>query len=456
MKKYFLTALVLLCIFLTAGLCTLGVYGQEVTNQAAMKSGSKDLSLLHDETPGNYTYSRVSFSAGEAIEISHSEEITGIYIIWHNIYGQWSLTSGDKTQICGTNGFLHEYVEIEKPSTEVKIILPDKSTQICELRVFTEGELPDWVQVWNPPCEKADLMLLSTHSDDEHLFFAGVIPTYAVEKELKLQVVYMTSHWDTVNRPHEQINGLWAVGLRNYPIVGPFPDDADTLSRSGEAVSATLERSKKIFGEQKLIDFQVEMIDRFKPQVIVAHDIEGEYHHGAHMANTWSLQKALEIASWDVPKTYIHLWSENKVKMNWDQPLSKFNGMTAYEVSKLGYECHKSQHWTWFTRWLKGDGINKASDIKTYSPCDYGLYRTTVGPDTGKNDFMENITPYQDPTPEPEPTPVPETSSDPENSPPDQKRNNNNNTKTWIAVILLVAVAAIIVYMYVAGKKTKG
>ena len=84
--------------------------------------------------------------------------------------------------------------------------------------------------------------------------------------------------------------------------------------------------------------------------------------------------------------------------MNWDVPLASYDGLTAFQVSNLGYNVHTSQHWTWFTRWIRGTKdapITAASQITTYSPCLYGLYRTTVGADTpGVNDFFENITPY--------------------------------------------------------------
>ena len=68
--------------------------------------------------------------------------------------------------------------------------------------------------------------------------------------------------------------------------------------------------------------------------------------------------------------------------------------MTAYEVSKLGYACHLSQQYTWFTKWLKGSGdsYTSATQIKSYKPTEYGLYRTTVGYDTVGGDFFENLT----------------------------------------------------------------
>ena len=38
--------------------------------------------------------------------------------------------------------------------------------------------------------------------------------------------------------------------------------------------------------------------------------------------------------------------------------------------------------------------MKKAVDIKTYSPCRYGLYHTTVGLDAAGGDFFENVKTY--------------------------------------------------------------
>lgn len=97
--------------------------------------------------------------------------------------------------------------------------------------------------------------------------------------------------------------------------------------------------------------------------------------------------------TWQVPKTYLHLWPENPVCLDWDHPLTHFGGMTAFQVSTgLGFACHKSQ-----TGGVTGyiTAYSQAGDIPKYSPCEYGLYRSTVGPDTGERDFFENLTSYR-------------------------------------------------------------
>lgn len=452
-----------------------------------------DSSKLLDNEYTTYSY----FSGGDILKINSDTEFSSIYIVWNKIPGNWTIEADGNLYEMGKHGFLHEYVDIKaltgKNVKEISVRIPKEIT-VCDVNAFTEGNLPDWVQIWQPPCEKADIMLLSTHSDDEQLFYAGLLPYYAGEVGAAVQVVYLTNHWDTTNRPHEQINGLWTVGVRNYPIVGPFPDDVNTLNKNGESVQNTLDRTLGIFGEENLIKFQVEMIRRFKPQVIVGHDVNGEYQHGAHIANTYSLQKALEPAAnaslytesyekygvWDVPKTYIHLWESNKITMNWDIPLEKFGGKTAFEVSKEGYLCHRSQQWTWFTRWLTGTGsgnadtITKASEIKTYSPCEFGLYRTTVGQDS-KADFLDNIVMYQDQaviTPEHSPTdsqtdtPATNSASYSTDAPvqtptqttgsvsgEDIKANKLEDALIYIAMIL--CVIAIILIAVISSKKKK-
>ena len=114
---------------------------------------------------------------------------------------------------------------------------------------------------------------------------------------------------------------------------------------------------------------------------------------------------------WDVPKTYLHLYDKDRITMDWDRPLSHFGGMTAYEVSKLGYACHLSQQYTWFTDWINGKygQYTKATDIRSFKPTEYGLYRTLVGSDTVGGDFFENLTARSTLLPETEPVTEPVT-----------------------------------------------
>ena len=358
------------------------------------------------------------------IKISRTGGISGIYVEFDRVPKNWTLTdplSGDSIN-CGEYGFLHEYVDVVAAfgkMPETLLLHFEKGTSIAEVYGFSEGTVPEWVQIWNPPCEEADLLLISSHSDDEQLFFAGILPYYTMERKLNVQVAYVVQHFEANNvenhqRPHEQLDGLWTVGVRNYPLMSDFPD---LYSESKERQTA-FNQASKVFESvgvtyDDFVEYFVECIRRCKPLVVVSHDLDGEYGHGTHVLCAAALTDAIEVAAqenefgasadlygtWTVEKTYLHLYEENPIIMDFDVPLESLGGKTAFEVSREGFGCHKSQHWTWFYKWMYGTAekpVNKAADISTYSPCQYGLYDSKVGVDIIGGDFFENIQTYEE------------------------------------------------------------
>lgn len=360
-----------------------------------------DAALLTDGVEKTYA----DIPEGGTVTIEADGGISSLYVLFDTIPGTWTLFGGGNDARCGADMFLHEYIDAESllGSTQKSLTMSfPKGCGISEVYAFGEGNVPSWVQIWEPPCDEADLMLASTHIDDEQLFFAGILPYYAGELGLDVQVVYFTTPFTFHDRQHEQLNGLWTVGVRHYPVCGEFQD-----AYSETAKDAYADQKDFGFEREDIVDFQVEMIRRFRPHVIVGHDINGEYGHGQHIINSETLMEAVPLAAdasydpgsaekygiWDTPKTYIHLWSENKIVMDWDVPLEKFGGKTAFQVTQDGFMCHKSQHWTWFYKWIYGKEtkITKASEIEEYSPCEYGLFRSTVGTDVKGGDMFENI-----------------------------------------------------------------
>ena len=413
----FLTAAV---IFAAGGLRKLRAAAQEAVYQDSTVAGEGfDASgKLCDGSRD--TYARAS--AGAAVTVSREGGIGGIYIEFDRIPQGWRMknpASGTE-MLCGENAFLHEYVDVEENfgSTPDSLVLSfEEGTQIAEIYVFSPGELPEWVQVWQPPCKEADLLMIASHSDDEQLFFSGVLPYYAGERGLRVQVAYMVQHFETQGvkdhkRPHEQLDGLWTVGVRNYPVMSDFPDLYSESKNRQEALSQaeSVYRAEGI-GYEDFLGYIVECLRRFRPLVVVSHDLNGEYGHGTHVLSAAALTEAVDYAAreekypdsaeqygvWTVEKLYLHLYEKNPVVMNFDVPLEHFGGKTAFEMSQEGFACHKSQHWTWFYRWMYGteaSPVKKAVDIKTYSPCRYGLYHTTVGLDAAGGDFFENVKTY--------------------------------------------------------------
>lgn len=355
-------------------------------------------------------------SAGNTnLSLLNEKGIGYLYLIFDKAYPYYiveNIRTGRQVTI--ETGFLHQCLDMNEvfgePVDAVCLRFPRGRVNLTEIMVYTPGQLPKEVQKWNPPAEgNTDLLLLSAHADDEQLFYAGLLPLYAGEKGAQVQVVYLTDHRNVTNaRIHEALNGLWATGCTNYPIFAELPD-----FRVDDLEGTYREYNRQNVIREELVEFVVEQLRRFRPQVVVGHDIKGEYGHGMHMVYTDCLIEALEqsaddtlypklveqYGTWDVPKTYLHLYEENPIVLDYDQPLETFDGMTAFEVTQqLGYPCHQSQQGTWFTDWLYGKNgeITKATQIKTYNPCQFGLYRTTVGEDVSKNDFLENITTYEE------------------------------------------------------------
>ena len=341
------------------------------------------------------------------LTLEHESGIGSLYFLFDQINDPYTITDNDSgvTVTAGENLFYHEFVDLEAlfgtAPTSITIRFDRSPVTVFELYVYSSGEVPETVQKWEKPYEDgADLVLFSAHGDDEHLFFAGILPYYAGERGYKVQVVYFTDHReDDYKRVHEMLNGLWTVGVTAYPVFGDHPDFFLRHNLEGTYLSFEY----RGYTREELLSFVVENVRRFKPVVAVCHDINGEYGHSMHIAYTDLLIKALDISNdpsqfpesadtygvWDVPKTYLHMYEENQIVMNWDQPLDYFDGQTAYQVSvNQGFQCHKSQilDFVWYY-----SAYSKAIDIPIYNPCYYGLYRSTVGPDVEKNDFFENV-----------------------------------------------------------------
>ena len=343
-------------------------------------SDGRSAAVLLDRS---YT-TRHTFSTDADVIITAPEDIYSLYLIWGLPPGQWSL-SGAETQTFGENGFIHEYVPLLSPAEQLTLRIPSNGAVLCAVYAFSEGTPPQWVQTWLPPHTQAELLVLPTHADDEHLFFVGVLPYYAGERGYRVQVAYLTNHWNEPPRPHELLNGLWTVGIRNYPVISEFND----------RYASSLQHARSMYGFENFVDFQVALLRRFKPQVVVGHDLDGEYGHGVHSLGAHALRDAVENAAdnswhpssyeqygtWDTPKLYLHLYPRNAIMMDWDIPLESFGGATAYEMAVAGYDSHLSQH-----RW--SFAVPRPGSVSGHR---FGLVRSLVGWDFVGGDMFENL-----------------------------------------------------------------
>lgn len=360
---------------------------EELSPEFTLSTGGDGAYMKDKSHSTSYT-----FNEGATITVRSTDNIPidGIYIIWDSPAVEWTLHTENGEYTCGQNGFLHEYISLDSPTADAVIHIPKDNMRISDIRIFSEGILPEDVQVWNPPCEQADILLVPAHADDEILFLGGIIPSYSVVQEAQIQVAYMAEFWTSSKiREHEKLDGLWEAGLRNYPVCGNFKD----------VYSETIETAMGQYNFDDMVSYVTEQIRRFHPQVIVTHDQKGEYGHGFHMLTSKAVTTAVEAASdadqyadsaslygiWDTPKTYLHLYEENKIRLDLRQPIASMGGRTALEIAADAYKKHVSQQWCWFY----------VSDDYQYSCAEFGLYRTTVGNDSKGSDLLENLKTYK-------------------------------------------------------------
>lgn len=386
MKKLLLfTALVLTFVVCPAAK---QVKAEELSPELTLSNQGKSSDLTDTSH-----YTSVKFNQNDTITIVSKDgsPIHGLYISWDSKPVSWTLSTDNGELTCGNNGFLHEYVAMDTPSSSVTIHIPQNSMRVDGIRIFGEGDLPHDVQVWNPACERADIMVVSSHADDEILFFGGALTNYAYLYDADIQVVYMCEFRSTNQdvREHEKLDGLWEAGIRFYPTCGNFPDK----------YSDNVTRAKQQYSYDNMVSFLVEQIRKSQPQVLVTHDYRGEYGHGFHILTCNALMDAVELAAdatkypdsaglyntWNTPKTYLHIFPFHTIKLDLHIPIEEdYAGRTALDILKAAYKKHVSQQkWSF-----------RVADDYAHSCADYGLYRTLVGPDT-TNDLLCNLKTYK-------------------------------------------------------------
>ena len=392
MKKWLIALLTLLALSLSVAFAA---EANDITEDCKFKvcSSGRKYTLMTDKKYTSYWESNKIKTPWIAITAPEGKPIAGLYVCFGNMPESWEIQTSDDgkdwfTAVPGDTRFLHAYVALPQPAQHVRLaVTSEKKTalRINDLFVLSEGDLPDWVQVWQPTEEKADILFLSTHPDDELIFFGGAIPTYAVEQQRKVVVAYFTR--SNTTRSSELLNGLWHMGVRTYPVIGNFKD---SYAKNLKAAYKTAG------GKGKVNEWIVGLYRQYKPEVVVTQDTNGEYGHKQHMMIADAAQNCIALAAnedeftastiaygtWQVKKLYLHLYPENQIAFDWTVPLKSMNGATGIELAEEAYTLHKTQ---------ASSGMSVTETGTKYDNRVFGLAFTTVGEDVRKDDFLENI-----------------------------------------------------------------
>jgi LmbE family N-acetylglucosaminyl deacetylase len=392
MKKWILSLLLLLILPISAAPygAASEMQASEITDLAKI-TVSNNVVNMKSMTDQRYITAWASKKGYAQFDLPKDTPCYGVYLCFSGATAGYSVQiQGDsgnwvdyKTVLPG--GYEHQYVKLPGVnSLRVKAGNTGVIMYNAEIHLIGEGRTPDWVQQWETLKNKADMMLLIAHPDDEFIWFGGTLPLYAGERGLQVQAVYMTCGAN--NRRNELLDGLWTAGVRNYPVIGSFEDKS--CGSRGDMYSVW-------GGTKKVYPWLTGLLRRYQPDVLLTHDMNGEYGHGAHQAAAGASIHSVQLAAqkdydpasfekygvWQVKKLYLHLYSENAIVMDWQVPLDAFGGRTAFMVAEEALEKHKSQH-----------PLNEdMSESGRFDCRKFGLYMSTVGLDIRKNDFFEHI-----------------------------------------------------------------
>ncbi len=351
-------------------------------------------------TDGDYTTKWTSTSVSSQtidITIGSGSQIGGIYFIWNRAPASWTLEAvdgaGAATEIMkgGAEGYLTQYVHIPseyaacgKLRLSVTPSNAPSTVSIAELTVFGPGDAPYYAPEWEPFSGRADLLTIAAHPDDEDLYLSVPAVTYT-DQGMRCATVHMTYGASSSVRRFEAQESVWCLGNKGYPTMGSFVDQWTN----------NIDDMLQYWELDDTVGYIVEQIRKYKPSVIVTHDVNGEYGHGAHRLTQYATALAFQYSgdaskypdsaerygTWKAGKLYVHLYGTNALNpMSLDTALPSFGGSTVIDVISDAYNRHVSQ--------LPGRELPTSGD---YDMRKFGLYATNLGDDMVHDTMFEHV-----------------------------------------------------------------
>ena len=355
----------------------------ELKNVTALSTAPDSLKDTKLSTAWKQTQNRRTLT----VDISPAAEAVLVTLEWNTLPDSVTIELYDANrQLISSetraNGYYNDWISLPEGVATVSLTPEGREVSLSTLRVYADDYSRHGVQRWQEGPEKLDMLLVATHQDDELLFLGGTLADY-LDRGAKVNVLYSADCGRM--RIREALDGLWTAGLRSYPIFLGLPDKYTMSPTQAEAQWAK-------YDLQTLL---VRAFRRYKPEVIVTQDFNGEYGHGQHKVTVKMTAEGVTLAAdpafdpesaqqygvWQVKKLYVHSYQENEIVMDWTRPLDDTGVITPLFLTTEAYDKHRTQQ-AYFSMQNSG---------RDYDNTRFGLYFTAVGPDEAKNDFLEHI-----------------------------------------------------------------
>lgn len=409
--------------------------GQQAENLSAQCKYSGDFSV-HAERLRDDDFDTVQrVNKGKTLSISWTDSVpvVSVYLSFYAAPVEYTVMQFDANgeKLIEEPGVLlyNNLIETLPSARKVSFRAEADNCSFCALHAYGSGEVLDY-HPYAPTLEKADYLTFAMHPDDDVLFLGAIYPIYEADRGLSgVSLIMSTKLPEKIQRERRQeaLNGAWIEGLKTQPVFGGFPDIPQNY----------YDKFHHTFTVDDVKRYAVTQIRKYRPEVVMTQDLNGEYGHWQHKVLAQGVLEAVPLAAdptyqpkgypasepWEVKKLYIHLYDKNKITLDVDRPIAALDGKSAFETAKEAFLMHPTQ--------TKKD--NHHVSKTEYSLAEFGLAYTTVGEDTpGVNDMFEHIDPFalsvkptlepteipapeptEEPTPEPTPTMPPEPSQVP-------------------------------------------
>lgn len=283
--------------------------------------------------------------------------------------------------------------------------------------------------VYQAQPEKAVIMVISAHPDDEGIFFGGTLPYYVQTLNIPVILISLTTDWlksngsrtsSSINREAEMREAAWRYGLRSEPVFSFFQQNIKywAIDKAWDRwFDCILDYNDIEDGKIRVSKYLAEQIRLYRPDVIVTHGFKGEYGHPDHKALAYAAVAAFDLAAgksaviddgvtsvtkvfpdgiagkaWQVKKLYIHetdISNSGKIFINrlfhdhWedlsiDTDGDGFSDKSPHQVADYALKAHESQGNQYVASVYD---TNSRRDYSKYPSEWWGLYRSVVGAD---------------------------------------------------------------------------